>query len=301
MTNKNILALCAAATVATLPLPASSAAPNTLEKIRQTHTITIGHRTGARPFSYLNEQNQPAGYTVDLCQKVVAQVRKELKLADLKVNFVPVSATDRIAKLQNGTIDLECGTTTNTKARQEKVDFSYTIFVAGIKLATRAGSGISSPATLAGKTVALTRGSTSEKIFTQIHNAEVSSMKLQVFPTNTEAMKALQAGKVQAFAEDDVLLSGLQSTLADGGKYAIVGDSLSVEPLAIMTRKGDKQLLGIIDKTLASVYASGEINTLYKRWFDTAQLRVPMSALTRDAITRPSEDAGIARLIGYSI
>ena len=217
------------------------------------------------------------------------------------MSYVPVSATDRIAKLQNGTIDLECGTTTNTKARQEKVDFSYTIFVAGIKLATRVGSGISSPATLAGKTVALTRGSTSEKIFMQIHNAEVSSMKLQVFPTNTEAMKALQAGKVQAFAEDDVLLSGLQSTLADGGKFAIVGDSLSVEPLAIMTRKGDKQLLGIIDKTLASVYASGEINALYRRWFDTAQIRIPMSALTRDAITRPSEDAGIARLIGYSI
>ncbi|WP_417070676.1 amino acid ABC transporter substrate-binding protein [Niveibacterium terrae] len=293
-------ALCAAL-LAALPLTVASAQPDTLEKIRQTHTINVGIRSGARPFSFFDEQKQPAGYTVDLCQKVLTQIRKELKLGDLKVSYVPVSAEDRIPKLQNGTIDLECGSTTNTKARTEKVDFSYSTFVSSIKLAARVGSGITTPASLAGKTIALTRGTTAEKLFTQLRASEIRNINLVYFPTNTESVKALQAGKAQAFAGDDVLIAGLLSTLPDGKQFAIVGDGLSVGPYAIMMRKGDKALRELTDKTLASVFASGEINAIYKRWFENDKIKIPMSALTREAITRPSHDSGIARLLGYSL
>ncbi|WP_417070680.1 amino acid ABC transporter substrate-binding protein [Niveibacterium terrae] len=282
-------------------LGAVAATPDTLEKIRQTHQITLGTRDAARPFSYLDEQKKPVGYSVDLCLKAVEQIAKELKITDLKVNTVTVSGAERIPKLLDGTIDLECGSTTNTKVRQEKVDFSYTIFIAGMKIATRVDSGIAQPATLAGKTVALSRGTTSEKLFTQLRDSEIHSMKLQLFPNNTDAMKALLAGKVQAFAQDDVLLAGLLSTQGGGGKFAVVGDYLSIEPYAIMMRKGDTRLRSAVDRALTAVYSSGEINTIYKRWFATDKVKLPMSALLRDAVTRPSRDPGIARLLGYSI
>jgi glutamate/aspartate transport system substrate-binding protein len=301
---KNRFKSCALTLAAALTLPALSAGaatPDTLDKIRQTHQITLGTRDAARPFSYLDEQKNPVGYSVDLCMKAVEQIRKELKIADLKVNTVTVSGAERIPKLLDGTIDLECGSTTNTKLRQEKVDFSYTIFIAGMKIATRAGSGITQPSTLAGKTIALSKGTTSEKLFTQLHDSEIHSMKLQLFPNNTEAMKALLAGKVEAFAQDDVLLAGLLSAQGGSGKFAVVGDYLSIEPYAIMMRKGDTRLRSVVDKALTTLYSSGEINAIYKRWFATERMKLPMSGLLRDAITRPSRDPGIARLLGYSI
>ncbi|MCX9156124.1 amino acid ABC transporter substrate-binding protein [Niveibacterium sp. 24ML] len=293
-------ALCALLCFA-VPSHAETVQLDTFEKIRQTRTITIGNREAARPFSFLNDQKQAVGYSIDLCLKAVDQLRKDLKLPDLKVQFVTVSGAERIPKLLDGTIDLECGSTTNTKSRQEKVEFSYTIFVAGMKLLTRTNSGVTGHASLAGKPVALSKGTTSEKLFTQLRDAEVTTMKLMQFPNNQEAIKALEAGTVAAFPQDDVLLSGLLSTRTDASRYALVGDYLSVEPYAIMMRKSDDRLQAAIDKTLKQLYASGEINAIYERWFNTDSLKLPMSRLLRDSIMRPSKDAGIARVLGYSL
>lgn len=294
-------ALCALLCFAASAAHAQATPLDTFEKIRQTRTITIGNREAARPFSYLDDQKQPVGYSIELCLKAVEQLRKDLKMPDLKVQYVTVSGAERIPKLLDGTIDLECGSTTNTKSRQEKVAFSYTIFVAGMRLLTRTNSGVTGHAALAGKPVALSKGTTSEKLFTQLRDAEVGTMKLMQFPNNLEAVKALEAGTVAAFPQDDVLLTGLLSTRADASRYALVGDYLSVEPYAIMMRKSDDRLQAAVDKSLKQLYASGEINAIYEHWFNTDTLKLPMSRLLRDSIMRPSKEAGIARVLGYSL
>lgn len=273
---------------------------DTLEKIRQTRSITLGNREAARPFSYLDADKKPVGYSVDLCLRVVDSLRKELKLPDLKVKYVTLSGAERIPKLLDGTIDLECGSTTNTKARQEKVDFSYTIFVAGMKMLT-ADNSVTQPTTLVGKKVALSKGTTSEKLFTQMRDAELTNMQLVTYPSNAEAMKALQAGQVAVFPQDDILLMGMLSTAPDAQRFHLTESYLSIEPYAIMVRKDDEALLSIVDHTLRQLYVSGQINAIYERWFNTESIKVPMSRLLRDSFSRPTKEAGFARVLGHSL
>lgn len=274
---------------------------DTMARIRQTQTVIIGNRDAARPFSFLDDQKQAAGYSVELCQRVVERLRKDLKLPGLKAQFVTVSGAERIPKLQSGAIDMECGSTTNTKARQEKVDFSYTMFVAGMKILSRVDAGVIDAQSLANKSVALSKGTTSEKLFNQLHDNEQRSMQLQVFSSNGDAFKALASGKVAAFPQDDVLLAGMISNLPDKNRYVLSSEYLSVEPYAVMVRKGDTELLGEIDRTLSDLYKSGEINKIYDHWFNTASMRVPMSSLLKEVIARPAKDTGFAKILGYSL
>lgn len=290
-------ALCAVMVLAALP----AHAVDTLERIRQTQTVIIGNRESARPFSFLDEQKQPSGYSVDLCQRVVERLRKDLKMPNLKVQYVTVSGPERIPKLAAGAIDMECGSTTNTKARQAQVDFSYTMFVAGMKILSRADAGVTDTQSLGNKAVALSKGTTSEKLFGQLKDSEQRGMQLQVFSSNADAFKALATGKVSAFPQDDVLLMGMISNLPDRSKYVLSSDYLSVEPYAIMVRKGDSEFLSEIDKALADMYKTGEINKVYDRWFNTGSMRVPMSSLLKEAITHPAKDTGFAKILGYSL
>ncbi|MEC5396500.1 amino acid ABC transporter substrate-binding protein [Uliginosibacterium sp. H1] len=287
-----------ALTAATLAAPALAA--DTLEKIRQTRSITIGNRESARPFSFLDADKRPVGYSVELCQRVVESIKRELKMPDLKVNYLTVAGAERIPKLVAGAIDLECGSTTNTRARQEQVDFSYTFFVAGMKILS-SDAALTSPQALAGKKVALSKGTTSEKLFSQLREAEVGTMQLVSFPSNGDALKALQAGQVAAFPQDDVLLQGMLSTIPDAQRYRLGESYLSVEPYGIMVRKGDAALLSLVDRTLSQLYASGEINAIYARWFDSPTLKVPMSSLLRDSIMRPSKQAAFALILGHTL
>lgn len=274
---------------------------DTLARIRQTQTITIANRESARPFSYLDEKGQPVGYSVELCQRVVERMRKDLKLPNLKVQYITVSGPERIPKIRSGEADMECGSTTNTKARQEQVSFSYTIFVAGMKLLTRKDSGIKDLQGLSKATVGLSKGTTSEKLFAQLGKGELSGARLQTFGSNAEALKALVSNQVAAFPQDDVLLSGMLTALPDRDKYTLTEDYLSVEPYAIMVRKDDKALREFIDKTLAGLYSSGEIRGIYDKWFNTAQMQVPVSRLTQEAFTRPGKDSGFAKVLGYTL
>ncbi len=285
---------CAAGTAAAQPT-------DTIDKIRQTKTITIGNREVARPFSFLNEQKQPVGYAMDLCLRVVEQLRQDLKLPDLKVKYLTLSGPERIPKLLDGSVDMECGATTNTKARQEKVDFSLSYFIAGMKILSRKDSGITDPQSLAGKTVALSKGTTSEKLFTQLHDIEIPSMKLVQYPNNVEALKAVEEGKADAFPHDDILLTALLANKPNRGDFKLTQTYLSIEPYGIMVRKGDKRLLAAIDRTIGTLYVSGEIYKIYDTWFDTNALRIPVSRLLQDSIIRPSKDPGVALMLGYAI
>jgi glutamate/aspartate transport system substrate-binding protein len=278
----------------------AQAPADTLARIKETGAITLGVREAARPFSYLNEQKQPAGYSVDLCLAAVDEIKRTLKLPELKVNYKVVAGPERIPKLESGEIDLECGSTTNTKARQEKVAFSYTIFVAGIRVLVPKGTKVETVKDLGGLPVALSKGTTSEKLFTQLNASEVK-MQLTTFASNNEAYQALKAGKVRAFPQDDSLLLGMASHDNALDRLDLSSVQLSVEPYAIMMRKGDTALAAVVDRTLSRLYANRDIDTMYRKWFTTDRINIQMSRLTRDSFTRPNKESGVAMLLGYSL
>ena len=287
-----------AAVAAVLTLPAHAA--DTMAKIRETRTIVLGVREAARPFSFVNAQKQSVGYSVDLCLNAVDEIKRELKLNDIKVQYKLVTGPERIPKLLAGEIDLECGSTTNTKARQEKVDFSYTYFVAAMRVLTPKDLQVEAVKDLNGLPIALSKGTTSEKLFTQLAGGELQA-QLTTYANNGEAYKALREGKVRAFPQDDSLLLGMAASDKALDSLNLSSLALSVEPYAVMVRKGDTALLAAVDRSLARLYASGEINALYDKWFKTDALTIKMGRLTRDSFTRPNKQAGVAMLLGYSI
>lgn len=287
-----------AAAAAVVALPAQAA--DTMAKIRETRTIVLGVREAARPFSFVNGQKQSVGYSVDLCLNAVDEIKRELKLSDIKVQYKLVTGPERIPKLLAGEIDLECGSTTNTKARQEKVDFSYTFFVAAMRVLTPKDVQVEAVKDMNGLPIALSKGTTSEKLFTQLAGGELQA-QLTTFNNNGEAYKALREGKVRAFPQDDSLLLGMAASDKALDSLNLSSLALSVEPYAVMARKGDTALLAAVDRSLARLYASGEINALYDKWFKTDALTIKMGRLTRDSFTRPNKQAGVAMLLGYSI
>ncbi len=288
--------LAAIAAVVTLPAHAA----DTMAKIRETKTIVLGVREAARPFSFVNAQKQSVGYSVDLCLNAVDEIKRELKLSDIKVQYKLVTGPERIPKLLAGEIDLECGSTTNTKARQEKVDFSYTFFVAAMRVLTPKDVQVEAVKDLNGLPIALSKGTTSEKLFTQLAGGELQA-QLTTYGNNGEAYKALREGKVRAFPQDDSLLLGMAASDKALDSLNLSSLALSVEPYAVMVRKDDTALLAAVDRSLARLYASGEINALYDKWFKTDTLTIKMGRLTRDSFTRPNKQAGVAMLLGYSI
>jgi glutamate/aspartate transport system substrate-binding protein len=271
-----------------------------MAKIRETRTIVLGVREAARPFSFVNAQKQSVGYSVDLCLNAVDEIKRELKLSDIKVQYKLVTGPERIPKLLAGEIDLECGSTTNTMARQEKVDFSYTFFVAAMRVLTPKDVQIEAVKDLNGLPIALSKGTTSEKLFTQLAGGELQA-QLTTYNNNGEAYKALREGKVRAFPQDDSLLLGMAASDKALDALNLSSLALSVEPYAVMARKGDTALLAAVDRSLARLYSSGEINALYDKWFKTDALTIKMGRLTRDSFTRPNKQAGVAMLLGYSI
>jgi len=275
-------------------------ASDTLKKIRETKEITIGSEEEAPPFSDVNQDKKLVGYSIDLCKRVVDLLRKDLSLPTLKANYQTVTFENRLAKLIDGSIDLECGSTTITQARKAKVDFSFTFFVAGMKVLTSSPT-IVKRSDMDGKKVAVVAGTTAEKLFGQLKSSELKSMRILSFPSGPDALKALQSGQVAAYADDDILLQGLLSTAKDAHKLRFMEDYLSVEPYGIMVRKGDKALLDAVDKTLHQLYQSGEIHQIYARWFMTGTMNAPMMRLTRESITRPTKEPASALLLGYEM
>jgi glutamate/aspartate transport system substrate-binding protein len=278
----------------------AQAAGDTLAKIRSTKTIVLGVREAARPFSFVDARKQHVGYAIDLCLNAVDEIKKELKLNELKVQYKLVTGPERIPKLISGEIDLECGSTTNTRARQEQVAFSYTYFVAAMRVLAPKSLQIDSLQDLNGLKIALSKGTTSEKLFKQLAGGELQA-SIESYASNTEAYKALKDGKVSAFPQDDSLLIGLAANDRALEAFGVSALALSVEPYAVMMRKGDTALRTVVDRSLARLYSSGEIDAIYARWFATDALTIKMGRLTRDSFTRPNREAGVAMLLGYSI
>jgi|SRR5664279_2141107 len=272
--------------------PAAAAKPadtiDTLRRIRETGVLVLGVRETSVPFSFIDAQKQPQGYSVDLCLRIADAIRSELKLQKFDVRFVPVSSSNRIPMLVEGKIDLECGSTTNTRDRQKQVAFAYTTFVAGIKMLAKKSSNVNSVEDLRGKSVVVTKGTTSEKILKAMNDERVLKINIIESPDHGESFKAVEDGKAIAFPMDDVLLYGLISKAANPDDYAVVGKYISVEPYGIMLRRDEPQFEKLVDRALIDLFQSGEIRRIYAKWFNTRDLVVPLNQYLKEAFQTPN-------------
>lgn len=239
----------------------------TLKKIKDTGSITIGHRESSIPFSYLDGNQKPVGYAMDLCHKAVDAIKTELALPNLKVNYIPVTSQNRILMIQNGTIDMECGSTTNSMERQKQVAFSVNYFVTSIRMGVKRSSGIQSISQLDGKPVVTTTGTTSDQLIKQNEKGKHIDVKNLYGKDHADSFLMVESDRAAAFVMDDILLAGLIANAKAPAEFAIVGESLHDEPYAVMMRKDDTQLKTLVDKTLSGMMKSGEAEKLYQKWF----------------------------------
>lgn len=253
---------------ASTDVPADSVSQGTLDKIKQSGTIVLAHRDSSIPFSYIaDDPNQPVGYAHDLQLKVVEALKEKLQMPDLKVRYNLVTSQTRIPLVQNGTVDLECGSTTNNEERAQQVDFSVGFFEIGTRLLTATDSGINGFDDLAGKTLVTTAGTTSERYIRQFNDEKQLNINIISAKDHGESFLMLENGRAQAFMMDDVLLAGEKAKSKNPDKWYIVGEPQSFEIYGCMVRKGDGEFKAVVDDTLKAVYASGEINSIYDKWF----------------------------------
>jgi len=279
-------------------LLAAPAMADTLQKIKDTGTITIGHRESSIPFSYLDGNQKPVGYSMELCNKIVDAVKKELKMPALVTKLTPVTSQTRIPLMTNGTIDLECGSTTNSLERQKQVAFGVTTFVSPVRMVVKADSGIKTLDDLNGKAVATTTGTTSDRYIKQNEKGHNIDVKNVYGKDHAESFLMVETGRAAAFVMDEVLLAGFIASAKNPKDFALAGPALSTEPYGIMLRKDDPQFKALVDKTLTDLMKSGEINKIYAKWFTSAippknvNLNLPMNAQLQEAIKNPN-DKGI--------
>ena len=266
----------------------------TLKKIKDTGSITIGHRDASLPFSYYDDKQQPIGYAMDLCHRIVDAVKAELKMPSLKTNYQLVTSANRIPLMANGTIDLECGSTTNNVPRQEQVWFTMTHFVTANRWIAKKASNIKALADLKGKTIVSTAGTTNIKQITEINAAQNLGMNIISANGHPEAFQMVETGRAVAFVMDDILLAGLAAQSRSPNDYEISSTALSVEPYGIMVRKDDKAFKDLADKAMTQVYKSGQINAIYSKWFEkpvppkSINLNLPMSAAFKKVVANPT-------------
>lgn len=268
----------------------------TLKKIKDSGTIVLGHRDASIPFSYLaDDPRQPVGYSHDLQLKVVEAVKQELGMPDLKVRYNLVTSQTRIPLVQNGTVDIECGSTTNNLERQKQVDFSLGIFEVGTRLLTRKTSGISDFADLKGKNVVTTAGTTSERLLKSMNAEKKMGMNIISAKDHGESFLMLESGRAVAFMMDDALLYGEMAKARKPDDWAVVGTPQSYEIYGCMVRKGDEGFKKVVDKAIADTFASGQINDIYAKWFTQPvppkglNLGFPMSDTLKKLIASPTD------------
>ena len=288
MIRKSLAAVAALALLAAVPATAQDLT-GTLKKIKDSGSITIGHRETSIPFSYLDDKQQPIGYSMDICAAVVEEVKKELGLAQLAVKYNPVTPQTRIPLMSNGTIDLECGSTTNTLTRQKQVGFAPVTFITGTKLLVKKSSKIKSYKDLRNKTVVVTQGTTNERIIKSLSDKDNLNIKFLNAKDHGESFLTVESGRAVAFSMDDILLYGLIAKAKTPKDYEVVGDYLSYDPYGMMYRKGDEDFGVVIRRAIGRLMASGDINKIYNKWFleklpSGEVMGVPMSPLLKAAI-----------------
>lgn len=276
---------------------ADASASPTLGKIKQAGMISIGHRTSSIPFSYYDSNQKVVGFSQDICDRVIAQVKKATGLPALQVRMVPVTSQNRISLVQNGTVDLECGVTTNLKARQQQVAFSTTFFVAGTRLLVKKDGPVHDFADLSGRTVVTNAGTTSERILRRLNDEKKANITIQSAKDYGESFLILQSGRVAAFMMDDVLLSGARTLAQNPADWTVVGTPQSFEAYGFMMPKDDPGFKQLVDGVMTGLMKSGEIEALYDKWFNKPvppkgiNFEFPMSDMVRKAYANPNDQA----------
>ncbi|MEC5320078.1 amino acid ABC transporter substrate-binding protein [Brenneria populi subsp. brevivirga] len=239
----------------------------TLKKVKDNGVIVIGHRESSVPFSYYDNQQKVVGYSQAYSDKIVEAVKKKLDAPNLQVKLLPITSQNRIPLLQNGTFDLECGSTTNNLERQKQAAFSNTIFVVGTRLLTKKDSGIKDFPDLAGKPVVVTSGTTSEILLNKLNDEKQLKMRIISAKDHGDSFRTLESGRAVAFMMDDALLAGERAKARNAGQWDIVGTAQSEEAYGCMLRKDDPQFKQLVDETIAEVQTSGEAEKWFDRWF----------------------------------
>lgn len=291
--KKSLIAWVALAALATAGA-AQAQATDTLKKLKETGVVTMGVRESSGALSYTLGDGKYTGYHVEICQKVLADIEKQLG-RKLEVKYQPVTSQNRISLVQNGTVDIECGSTTNNLTRQKDVAFALTTFVEEVRIAVKASSGISSIAQLNGKKVATTTGTTSVQTLRKHERATGVNFDEVFGKDHADSFLLLETGRADAFVMDGSLLAGLIAKSKNPGDYRIVGEVLSVEPIAIMMRKDDPAFKKAVDDSLRAMMKSGDIARLYDKWLmqpippANAKVGLPMSDNLKAALANPND------------
>jgi glutamate/aspartate transport system substrate-binding protein len=267
----------------------------TLKKIKETGSITLGHRDSSVPFSYYDDKQQVVGYAMDLCNRIADAVKKELKLDKLEVKLNPVTSSTRIPLIANGTVDLECGSTTNNLERQKQVAFTITHFVTANRFVSKKANNLKTVDDLKGKTVVSTSGTTNIKQINEINTEKKLGMTILPAKDHAEAFLMVETDRAAAFVMDDILLASLAASSKDPSLYVVSADALSVEPYGIMLRRDDPAFKKVVDGAMTQIYKSGDINGIYDKWFTKPippkgiNLNLPMSAAFKKVVGNPTD------------
>lgn len=291
--------LGAAIAAAVIASPAMAAElTGTLKKINDSGTITLGHRDGSIPFSYIADASgKPVGYSHDIQLAIVEHLKKELNKPDLKARYNLVTSQTRIPLVQNGTVDVECGSTTNNVERQQQVDFSVGIFEVGTRLLSKKDSSYKDFDDLKGKNVVTTAGTTSERILKAMNADKQMGMNVISAKDHGESFQMLETGRAVAFMMDDALLAGEMAKAKKPTDWAVTGTPQSYEIYGCMVRKGDAPFKKAVDDAIVALYKSGEINKIYDKWFTQPvppkglNLNFPMSKELKELIANPTDKA----------
>jgi glutamate/aspartate transport system substrate-binding protein len=288
--------------LSSITLAALSAAPalgqeltGTLKKIKDTGAITLGHRESSTPFSYYDDKQQVVGYAMDLCYRIVDAVKAELKLDKLEAKLNPVTSATRIPLMANGTVDLECGSTTNNLERQKQVWFTITHFVTANRFVSKKSANLKTVEDLKGKTTVSTSGTTNIKQITEIGAQKGLNLNILAAKDHAEAFLMVETGRGAAFVMDDILLYSLVAGSKSPQDYVISLDALWVEPYGIMLRRDDAPFKKVVDEAMIATYRSGAINPIYDKWFlkpippKGLNLNVPMSDAFKKVIASPTD------------
>jgi glutamate/aspartate transport system substrate-binding protein len=296
--TKQVLSLAAACVLFGLDLSGASAQGLgvVLQKIKETGTITIGNREASVPFSYLDDSQKPIGFSLDLCGLVVGRVRGTIA-PGLKVEYQAVNSSNRIPLVKNRTVDIECGSTANTIARQNEVAFSVTTYAPQFKWIALKSSGIRTTDGLKGKSVVVTQGTNTAQFVARLNADKALGLKILQGKDHAESFLLVQTGRASAFMEDDILLAGLKATATAPDDFVILEDAFPSDPYALVLSKDDPGLKHLVDDVLKAAMKSGEYDKLYAKWFESpipphnVNLHFPQSEKLKGLIKSPSDKA----------
>jgi glutamate/aspartate transport system substrate-binding protein len=294
----SLATLCAVfACLAVAQVASAQGLSPTLQKIKDSGTITIGNRDSSVPFSYLDGNQKPIGFSLALCDLVVARIKTKLGSPDLKVAYQAVNSSNRIPLVKNGTVDIECGSTANTIARQQEVAYSVIFYAPQFKWIALKSSDLKTTDDLKGKAVVVTQGTNTAQFVAKLNAEKGLGMKVLQGKDHAESFLLVDTGRASAFMEDDILLAGLKANASSPDNFAFLSDAFPSDPYGVMMSKGDGEFKKLVDEALIEAMKSGLYDKLYTKWFETPippkniNLKFPQSEKLRELVKSPSDKA----------